>query len=164
MGKIEFRRALPSDAQRIHEMKYSAFWPLYEKYRDDQTSPVMEKIDKVQRQLASENTAYFLIEADGKEIGAIRIVHDGLVNGLDCRRISPLFVLPEHQGRGVGYAAMMHAFEQFPQTQLWQLATIKEEVRNCRLYEKCGFVRTGERAENERMTLVFYEKKEPCIG
>lgn len=164
MDAITLKRAKLSDAQQIHEMKYRVFWPLYEKYRDDATSPVMEKIEKVQKQLQSGNTDYFLIEAEGEAVGAIRIVRDGMIDGMEACRISPLFVLPEYQGRGIGYAAIQKAFAMYPQAQLWRLATIKEEKGNCHLYEKCGFVRTGERQENERMTLVFYERKAPGIG
>ena len=46
-----------------------------------------------------------------------------------------------------------------PEVKTWKLDTIKQEPRNCHLYEKCGFVRTGqEEVVNERLTLVFYEK------
>ncbi|MDO4740084.1 MAG: GNAT family N-acetyltransferase [Eubacteriales bacterium] len=164
MKEIRLVCARADDAQCIHEMKYRAFLPLYEKYRDGETSPATEKLEKVQRQLAAQESAYFLIEADGETVGAIRVARDGLVDGLETCRVSPLFVLPEHQGKGVGFAAMQRALALFPQAQRWRLATIKEEAGNCRLYEKCGFVRTGEREVNERMTLVFYEKKGTDIG
>ena len=43
----------------------------------------------------------------------------------------------------------------------WRLDTIKQETGNCHLYEKCGFVRTGEDiVVNEKMTLVDYENNE----
>lgn len=41
----------------------------------------------------------------------------------------------------------------------WRLDTIKQEEKNCYLYEKCGFVRVGnETVINEKMTLVEYTK------
>ena len=159
MAKIELVRAQTGDAERIHEMKYRAFLPLFEKYQDEQTSPAMEKIEKVIRQLQSGNTDYYLIKLDGEAVGAIRAVRDGLVDGRETMRISPLFLLPEFQGKGIGYQALMRTMAMYPQAEVWWLATIKEERGNCHLYEKCGFVRTGERPENERMTLVFYERK-----
>ena len=46
----------------------------------------------------------------------------------------------------------------YPEVTTWKLTTIKEEPRNCHLYEKCGFVRTGEEEIiNDRMTIVAYE-------
>lgn len=159
MAQITLVRAQMGDAERIHEMKYKAFLPLFEKYRDEQTSPAVEKIEKVIRQLQSDNTDYYLIERDGEIVGAIRAVRDGLVDGRETLRISPLFLLPEFQGKGIGYQALIQAMAMYPQAEIWRLATIKEEKGNCHLYEKCGFVRTGERPENERMTLVFYERR-----
>ena len=46
----------------------------------------------------------------------------------------------------------------------WELDTILQEPKNCHLYEKMGYRQTG-RTEviNERLTLVFYEKKETDI-
>lgn len=162
MAKIELIRVRIGDAERIHEMKYRAFLPLFEKYQDERTSPAMEKIDKVIRLLQSENTDYYLIEREGEAVGAIRAVRDGIVDGRETMRISPLFVLPEFQGAGVGYQALTRMMALYPRAEVWRLATIKEEAGNCHLYEKCGFVRTGERPENERMTLVFYERKGVC--
>ena len=44
----------------------------------------------------------------------------------------------------------------------WRLDTIKQEERNCYLYEKCGFAKTGdETVVNENMTLIDYVKN--CI-
>lgn len=43
--------AMEKDAELIHQMKYEAFLPLYEKYQDDETNPVKEGIEKVINQL-----------------------------------------------------------------------------------------------------------------
>ena len=36
--------ATEDDAELIHQMKYEAFLPIYEKYYDEETSPVKEKL------------------------------------------------------------------------------------------------------------------------
>lgn len=42
----------------------------------------------------------------------------------------------------------------------WELETILQEEKNCYLYEKMGYNQTGKtKMINERLTLVFYEKK-----
>lgn len=42
----------------------------------------------------------------------------------------------------------------------WELDTILQEAQNCHLYEKMGYRQTGKtEVINERLTLVFYEKK-----
>ena len=159
MADIELSKAELKDAELIHSMKYKSFVPLYNRYHDDATSPVSESIDKVIRHLKSENSDYWLIQHDGSNVGAVRIVFDGMEEGKRFYRVSPLFILPEHQNRGIGYAAMMAVFSKYPQADVWRLATIKQEKGNCHLYEKCGFsINSPEKAVNELMTLVFYQK------
>lgn len=55
---------------------------------------------------------------------------------------------------------MQKLSELYPETDVWSLATIKQEAGNCHFYEKLGFVKTGtETIVNEKMTLIGYEKK-----
>lgn len=159
-NKITLQKAALNEAELLHKMKYTAFLPLYERYHDDETSPVKESIDKVIRLLQSQNTDYYFILLDTNRVGAIRIVSDGNANGKNIYRISPLFVLPEYQNRGIGYNVLLKVFDMYKQADMWRLSTIKEEKANCHLYEKCGFVRTGnEEKINKDMTIVYYEKE-----
>ena len=49
--------------------------------------------------------------------------------------------------------------EMFPQAVTWELATILEEERNCYLYEKMGYIRTGKSVRiNKDATQIFYKK------
>ncbi|MBQ3583528.1 MAG: GNAT family N-acetyltransferase [Lachnospiraceae bacterium] len=159
--KIELVLATEEDAKLIHEMKYEAFLPLYQKYHDDETSPVLEKIEDVIRKIKKEGSDYYIIQLDGENVGAIRISYRVLQNSFvgSVFYISPVFILPEYQNRGIGYQVMQKIFEKYKKAKRWKLDTIKQEPGNCYLYEKCGFVRTGkERVINENMTLVDYEK------
>ena len=160
MVSVELVRAELKDAELIHSMKYESFLPLYERYHDDATSPVSEPLSKVVRQLQEERTDYWLIRHECESVGAVRIVFDGAENGRNMYRISPLFILPGHQNRGLGYAAMIAVFALYPQADVWRLSTIKQEKGNCHLYEKCGFVISApEKNVNGQMTLVFYQKE-----
>ena len=160
MAEIELVKADLKDAELIHTMKYGSFLPLYNRYHDNATSPVTEPLEKVIRHLQSPNCDYWLIHYLDKTVGAIRTVFDGEQDGKHIYRVSPLFILPEYQNRGIGYAAMMAIFEEYPQADVWRLSTIKQEKGNCHLYEKCGFsISAPEKAVNERMTLVFYQKE-----
>lgn len=87
-------------------------------------------------------------------VGAVRLVQR-LTRTLD---ISPIFILPEYQNLGIGKAAMEALFFMYPE-KIWRLTTIAEEIRDCRFYESCGFVRTGySESISSKMTLVGYEK------
>lgn len=162
MVSIELVRAELKDAELIHSMKYESFFPLYERYHDDATNPVSEPLSKVVRQLQEVRTDYWLIRHEDTIIGAVRVVSDGNVDGRNIYRVSPLFILPAHQNRGYGYAAMVALFAAYPQADIWRLSTIKQEKGNCHLYEKCGFcISSSEKVVNENMTLVFYQKVNP---
>lgn len=134
-------RARAEDAEEIHRMKHAAFWPLYEKYHDDATSPALELLSKVRSQLAHPATDWYFICTKGQKAGAIRIVRERTEDGLPTCRISPLFVLPEMQGQGIASAALTAAFSLYPEAARWQLSTILQEHGNCHLYEKLCFRR-----------------------
>ncbi|MDE6739198.1 MAG: GNAT family N-acetyltransferase, partial [Lachnospiraceae bacterium] len=73
-------------------------------------------------------------------------------------RISPLFILPEFRGQGIAQKAIRMC-EELHGSEGWELETIRQEPKNCYLYEKMGYRRTGEeKLINEKLTLVFYEK------
>lgn len=152
--------AKAGDEKIIHSMKYSSFLPLYNLYKDDETSPVKESIDKIITQLKSDNTDYYIITTNSKPIGAIRIVDDGFENNKHFYRISPLFIIPEYQNYGIGYSTIKMIFDMYKSADIWRLSTIKQEKGNCHLYEKCGFKLVGkEKIVNDKMTIVYYEKR-----
>lgn len=154
--EIQLVRAQIGDAQMIWRMQIKAFARLLEIYRDVDTNPGSEPVDKVIMRLKQTFTYYYLIQADGENVGAIRVI-DQREAGKN-KRISPLFILPEHQGKGYAQRAMREA-ERLHGSGHWELDTILQERGNCYLYEKMGYRQTGKtKAINERMTLVWYEK------
>ena len=72
--------------------------------------------------------------------------------------ISPLFVLPDFQGRGIAQRAIRRA-EEIHGSHDWLLDTIVTEDKLRHLYEKMGYRDTGKRCPvNEKLTLVLYYK------
>jgi len=153
---VSLKRASESDAELIWRMQVEAFAQLYARYRDDETSPAKEPIDKVSARLRQPFTYYYLIETSEGIAGAIRVVD--FQEAEKTKRISPLFILPEFRNRGLAQAAIQ-AVERIHGQENWSLDTIAQEEGNCRLYEKLGYHRTGRsKVVNDSMTLVFYEK------
>ena len=153
--KLELKRARVEDAERIWNMQIESFRELLERYRDMETNPGNEPLEKAVMRINQPFTYFYFIEADGQTVGAIRVVDRK--NG-EPKRISPLFVLPEFQGRGYAQAAILEA-ERLHGSDNWSLDTILQEKGNCHLYEKMGYRQTGEtEVVNERMTLVMYRK------
>lgn len=155
--KLTLKKASEHDAELIWRMQVEAFAQMYARYRDDQTSPYKEPLDRVIARLRQPFTYFYLIETDEGIAGAIRVVD--FREEEQAKRISPLFILPAFRNRGLAQAAIW-AVEEIHGHENWALDTIAQEEGNCRLYEKMGYRRTGKTEEiNDAMTLVFYEKE-----
>ena len=152
---ITLRKATAEDIEKLWKMQVEAFRALLEKYQDYGLSPAAESIDKIRARYEQPWTTYFFIEAEGRDVGAIRVVDkkDG-----SRKRISPLWIMEEYRGKGYAQAAIS-AVEELYGADNWSLDTILQEKGNLHLYEKMGYHQTG-RIEhiNDRMDIVFYEK------
>ncbi|HNZ99767.1 GNAT family N-acetyltransferase [Ruminococcus sp.] len=143
------------ECEKLWRMQVEAFSDLLEKYRDYDISPANEPMSRVMERLEQPFTYYYFIMDGDTAVGAVRVVDmkDG-----SPKRISPIFIMKEHRGKGFAKAAI-RAVEELHGTDNWSLDTILQEEGNCCLYEKMGYRRTGDtQVINERMTLVFYEK------
>lgn len=152
---VTLRKAEREDLQKIWQMQVEAFKGLLDKYQDYDMSPAAEGIDKIIARFEQPWTTYFFIEAEGKDVGAIRVVDkkDG-----SRKRISPLWIMEEYRGKGYAQDAI-RAVEVLYGEHHWELDTILQEEGNLHLYEKMGYHRTGKTDKiNERMDIVYYEK------
>lgn len=161
MDSIRLVLATEKDAELLHRLQVEAFMPLYEKYHDDETSPAKESLDTIRWKITDRpRSDFYIIEFENVPVGGVRVrSHNGGNIEEGVRWISPIFVTPAFQGKGIAQTVIQKVFELYPDTITWRLGTIKQEPGNCHLYEKCGFVRYGdEDVVNEKMTLVDYEK------
>ena len=158
VDQVYFDPVRDDELEMLHEMQVESFMPLYEVYHDA-GSPALESIERIRNRAKVPNRTYYFICVAGARVGVINIGHND-PNEHEISYISPIFILPRYQNRGYGYAAIEKAFAMHPEVKLWRLDTIKQEPRNCHLYEKCGFVLTGEEeVVNDKMTLVMYERR-----
>ena len=157
--RVRLEEAGPGELRQLYAMQVESFLPLYQKYRDE-GSPAIEPFEKVEARTRDPFRQYYFIVLDGARVGALNLRSKPDRNFHPVFWISPIFILPRYQNRGVGCAAIRRAFALHPEAAAWRLETILQEPANCRLYEKCGFVRTGgERVVQEGMTLIEYEKR-----
>lgn len=153
--RVTLRKAERADLQKIWEMQVEAFKELLEVYQDYDMSPAAESIDKIVARFEQPWTTYFFIEAEGTEVGVVRLVDkkDG-----SRKRISPIWIMKEFRGKGYAQDAI-RALEALYGADNWCLDTILQEKGNCHLYEKMGYHQTGRIDNiNERMDIVYYEK------
>lgn len=145
-----------NEAAIIHEMQIKAFMPLLNKYQDYETSPANEPVERIIDRLNQSFTDYYIIKSSNISIGAIRIVR----KENKIYRVSPIFILPEHQGKGIAHKVFSIIEDIYNDARIWELDTILQEQGNCYLYEKIGYQKTGELIQiNDKMTIVFYEKR-----
>lgn len=153
--EIVLVKANLEDAGILHEMQIKSFAPLLAKYQDFETSPANEAIDRIIFRMKQSFTEYYLIKQEEINVGGIRIV----TGNENVYRVSPVFILPEHQGFGIAQKVFKMIERKYSNAKKWELDTILQEDGNCYLYEKIGYKRTGEtKIINDLMTIVFYEK------
>lgn len=154
--KVNLRPATLEDLHTILAMQIEAFSQLYAKYQDTETSPATEKYEDILFRFNRPETTYYFITADGERVGVIRVVD--YKDGVTRKRISPVFIMPEHRNKGCAQQAIKEA-ERIHGKSNWKLDTILQEKSNCCLYEKLGYRQTGKTERiNDKMTLVYYEK------
>lgn len=152
---VQLIKATEDDAVAIFNIQIEAFTPLLKKYEDDEINPANETIERLIRRMNRLNGCCYKILADGMLVGAICIFYKA--NGEFW--ISPMFISPAYQGKGIAQKAIVVLEAMFPEAVSWELATILEEARNCYFYEKMGYKQTSvSKKVNERTTLIFYKK------
>lgn len=161
---IELKLATEEEAECLRKLQVEAFMPLYEKYQDDDTSPAKESLEKVTGKIVEENSDFYFIVFHGEKVGGVRVRwQPGRKVYENVNWISPIFIIPEWQNKGIASRVIKKLFSIYPNTIEWRLSTIKQEAGNCHLYEKCGFARVGvDIVVNEKTTLIDYVKN--CIG
>lgn len=143
------------DAEIIHAMQIKSFMTLLEKYQDYETNPANEAIGKIVDRINQSFTEYYIIKSDCFDVGGVRIVKKNDKH----YRVSPIFILPEQQGKGIAQEVFQMLEQIYADAKGWELDTILQEQGNCHLYEKVGYKQTGEtKVINDRLTLVFYKK------
>lgn len=153
--KISLIKANLEDAEIVHGMLIKSFMPLLEKYQDYDTSPATEPIEKTITKITQLNSDYYIIKSGEIDVGGVRIekMKD------KHYRVSPIFILPEYQGRKIAQKVFRMLEHMYSDANWWELDTILQEQGNCHLYEKIGYKRTGKtKIINDKLTIVFYEK------
>ena len=153
---IELKPVMREDIETVWKMQVEAFSELLKKYQDFETSPAAESIDKVIARFEQPWTTYYFIMSDDEKVGVIRVTDkkDG-----SRKRISPIWIMPKYRNKGYAQQTIREV-ERLYGSGHWCLDTILQEKSNLYLYEKMGYHRTGRTEKiNDRMDIVFYEKK-----
>ncbi len=153
---VKIVKACFKDLQLLHDIQIKSFKTLLEKYQDYDMSPGNESIEQIIRRYNQSFTTYWLIKTDEKTVGGVRVI----TGANNSYRISPIFILPSEQGKGIAQETFRLLEEFYKDSRLWMLDTILEEEGNCYLYKKLGYKKTGKLEKIKKgMTIVYYEKR-----
>lgn len=153
-SQIKLVPASKEDGQKLFELQREVFLPLYEKYQDHLTSPVTQKYDTFLRRF--DRGDYYKIFYFGVLAGAVFVykISDGIM------RFHIINIKKAFENKSIAQNTMLRLIDLYPQADVWELETILQEKKNCYLYEKLGFVSTGEtKTVNKNLTLIKYIKK-----
>ncbi|WBW95701.1 GNAT family N-acetyltransferase [Oceanirhabdus sp. W0125-5] len=152
--KIKFKKAALTDGAKLLEIQKKSFQEALELYKDYDTNPMFEKLEKIQYKI--ENHNYYKIISDGKIIGGIHAYSKGAFQYY----INRLFIHPDYENLGIGKKAMVFIENQFPDARIWTLETPHKSLKNHYFYENLGYIRTGQVEEiNENLKLIYFKKE-----
>lgn len=134
---MEISKAGESDMREILELQRLAFFEVGVRYNDPNTTPLPQTLNE----LIEESKGQVFLKAvhKGKIIGTVRGRLDG-----DICRVSKVMVHPDHQGKGVGRMLMASVEKEF-NADVFELRTGHLDERTISLYERLGYVLTGEK-------------------
>lgn len=150
---VELEEIKLNELHKAYKMHKIGFMPTFLKYHD-RINPIFMSFIKFNRYFNSSKLTMFWIINNHSKVGQIWIKQDN-----DEITLARLFVLPKYQNHGIAQNAILIAEQMFPNYDTWWLDTIKQEKNNCHLYEKLGYIKTGEKEINKRMTIITYKKE-----
>jgi GNAT superfamily N-acetyltransferase len=139
---ITLRRASPEDSEFAYRVKRAAFKEYIEQ--------VWEWDEDEQRRLHERRfvgEGFRIISVGGVDVGFVSVDTEP-----DCVHVNQLFILPEHQGGGVGRECMLLVMQEARELGLpVRLRVMKVNPRARAFYERLGFARIGEAEAHDLM-------------
>lgn len=148
---VQLRKIEKRELRAARLMQKRGFMDVFLKYFD-LCSPVFNSYQKFSGYF--KKLDMYWIVYNHKSVGQIWIGAKG-----DTALLARIFVLKKFRNIGIAQQAIVLAEAVYPDCKRWRLDTIKEEKRNCHLYEKLGYTPSGaEHKINKRMTIMDYGK------
>jgi GNAT superfamily N-acetyltransferase len=146
MESVTLRQAGPSDSEFAYAVKKAAFRQYVEQ--------VWGWDEEEQRRLHEQAFTWQncrIINVAGTDAGIMAVV-----TKRDCIAVNQIFLLPEHQGRGIGRQCMSLVTEEARELGLpVRLRVLKVNAPAQAFFRKLGFARTG-----ETDTHLLFEKRD----
>lgn len=131
---IEFRKAVEADCEFCYLVRALAFREYAEPVRgwDEEHERALHR-----KRFTSQD--FKVIQAEGHDVGVL-----SAETTPDAMKVFQLFILPEHQGRGIGSCVMEHLIREAAQLRLpLRLQVINGNDRALYFYKRHGFQQVG---------------------
>lgn len=149
--KIIIRESIPDDVYGIREVQRETWLKTYPNSREgitiedieakfeiDKTSEGKRKIKERKKKYGDKNVGIWVVENDGKIVGFCTASRGGEHN-----RVGAIYVLPDHQGKGLGRLLVEKAFDWLGKEKDILLNVARYNEPAIGFYEEFGFVKTG---------------------
>lgn len=155
---IRLIKATVDDKEELLDLQKTIFKTLLLKYEDYNFSPATQTIERFEKRFDIGD--YYKIICNDTLIGSIFVFQK--LPGI--MRLHIMNILEEYQNKGIAQEVISRIETLYPQAEKWELQTILTEAGNCHLYEKMGYVQTGEtRTINDKLILVDYVKDKDIL-
>ena len=145
-------RATVADAEEILSLQKLAYRSEAEIYDDFNIPPLLQTPEEIKKDF--ENQTFLKATLDRKIRGSVRaFIKEGT-----CY-IGRLIVHPDFQNRGMGKELMQRIEEIFKEAQRFELFTGHRSEKNLRLYRKLGYEISKTVRANDRLNMVYLEKR-----
>ena len=135
MDCVTLRSATPEDSEFTYAVKKAAFREYVEKvwgWDEDEQRGLHERRFR--------SNEYRVIRFDGVDVGILSATESP-----ECVTLNQLYILPEHQGRGIGRECVSVVTEEARSSGLpVHIRVLRVNPRAIAFYERSGFRRVGE--------------------
>jgi GNAT superfamily N-acetyltransferase len=142
MNNLTLRKASPKDREFAYSVKRAAFKEYVEKvwgWDEDEQRRLHEQRFGTQD--------FRVINVAGTDVGIMAVVV-----APDCVKVNQLFLLPAHQGKGIGHTCMVLVMEEARHLGLpVRLRVLKVNPQALAFYQRLGFRRTGDTDTHDLM-------------
>ena len=154
---MRVERATVDDAEEILSLQKLAYQSEAEIYDDFTIPPLTQTLEGIKKDF--ENQMFLKAVENGRIIGSVRaFVKEGT-----CY-VGRLIVHPNFQNQGIGAQLMGRIEEIFKEAPRFEIFTGHRSERNLHLYEKLGYQRFKAVKANEKLTIVYLEKRLQRLG
>ena len=142
MNNLTLQQAGPNDSEFAYSVKRATLKVYVDKvwgWNEDEQRLLHERRFEAQE--------FRVINLAGADVGIMAVVvADGSVD------VNQLFILPEHQGKGIGRRCMLRIMEEARDLGLpLRLRVLKVNPRALAFYDRLGFMRTGKTDTHDLM-------------